>query len=399
MPVAERLQRIWATWDVPLLRHEMRVRQRGARPFVVMFVYAAVLCVVAMVVLYTSSAASGSHIGYGMPQAAQWIPQRATLQSEAMAKQGRELFKTLSLAQLAMILLIVPAYSSGSVSGERERGTFDSLALTLLSSSSIIIQKMTAAMAQALVLIVASVPVLAVVFFYGGVSPMEVVMVYALLVFSAGLLCALGMFCSCVWPNTRTSTFVAYIAAVVALLGVPLIGNWLEGTAGHGLSGLTDSGLIIFTLMFAFAGGVLSLIVYGIAALVLHNTTELWRARVFRMCVFGAVYAALLLILSVPALTDAAFDLVFHQGVFLPLYVNPFFAISNLVAPTPYYATSIAPRAYYGSGHYVAHGPAPVSWGVNSQTWAVTATIIFAILCINVLRQSSTYRLEALRRY
>lgn len=374
--------------DLPVLTHEMRVRQRGARPFVVMFIYTAVLSVVALLVLDISFA-SMKTVHHSVPAWVQMPGGSGSLASEMLASYGRRLFGILSVVQLAMIVLIVPAYSSGSVTTEKEKGTFESLALTLMGSSSIITQKMAAAIFQALMLTLANVPVVATVFFLGGVSPLEVALVYLLLIVTAEMLGAMAMFCSCILGSTRASLLASYIAALVFMLGVPLIGGWLSGIGHYGVFNSIADYPLTFTLMFAFVGAIVGLMLYTPLALILRRTTDLWRTRAFRMGIFGGAYTLVLLIFSVPALTDALISATFGNGIFLPLYVNPFFAMSLLLGGDTSLSGLLQPsiHSYHTTGYFAL-----------TTSFVVTATLIFGIGSTYFFRQISSYRFEAARR-
>lgn len=352
------LHSLLARVDLPVLTQEMRIRQRGTKPFVVMFLYVAVLGTIAMVTV-SATIAQSSYTGYPG-------------QAPNLARQGRILFLVLSMAQLAMISLIVPAYSAGAVSTERERGTFDLLSLTLLSSSAIVMQKMAAAMAQALMLTLASLPVVSLVFMLGGVSPLEMAVSYALLLVTAGAQGALGLLCSCQFRNTRTSTFVAYLSVIGFMWGMPLLGELLRSLSR--MQGLSAGFAPAFALMFAFVVGACALPPYMLASVLFRRYSEHWRSRTFRMLTFGVSFALTAIVLQSPSLTDPLIGgLYTHNSTFfLPTLVNPFIAI----------------RALVGEAGYLT----------ALQHWSIAGTLVFGIAAVFVFRQMSVLRFEAMRR-
>ncbi len=367
MKLATKLaEKIKSRWEWPLLAQEMRISQRGARPFVVMFVYATVLSVVAAGTIYfmqlNPSLVSGGYYAGG--------PTTANLTAEA----GRRLFQVLSMTQLAMIVLIVPAYTSGAVTAERERGTFESLAMTPLASGSIIGQKLAAALGQAALLLLVSVPVLGIVFMLGGVSPAEVAVAYALLVTSALMLAGLGLFCSCWLKSTRASTLAAYLITLVFVAGIPLFGAILDQIQG------ADAFALTLTLLLAFVVGVFALMCFGVVALMVRKLWRKWRVRAVRMCAFGVIYAVLLSLFSMPGTAGALIDPLYRDDIFLPVFVNPFFAMSVLMG-----------NYQHTHGHYGA----PVNY---VQIWAIAATLVFAVSSSYLFKQLSGARFEALRR-
>jgi hypothetical protein len=339
--------------DAPVLVQEMRVRQRGIKPFAVLFFYLLILsgATVAMMILFMVDNPGG---GSGTE----------------MSDLGRAVYAAITFLQMGMIVLIIPAYSAGAVSGERERKTFDLLALTLLSSSSIVTQKLAAAVAQAVMLILASAPVMSVVFLLGGVSPVEVIVAYAILLVTAVALGALGMLCSCCLGSSRASTFLSYVVILLFMAGLPLGGAWLLDMTRIGWQDFGGAFPWVVVLMFAFVGGVASLMVYAPLALVMHGRANVWRARAFRMGIFGAVYAGLLLVLTVPSATNLVVESCYSQGMF----VNPFVALFCYM------------DAHFGSGQ------------IRMAYWMIGATIGFSLGCAYLFRQISSARFAGLRR-
>jgi len=340
--------------DLPLLIQEMRIRQRGIRPFTVMALYVAVLSVIALITLYISGSTTN-------------------ISQSSMSDLGRSIFTYLSIAQLAMISLIVPAYSASSVSAERERHAFELLALTLIPSASIVTQKLGAALLQAMLLLVASIPVISIVFFFGGVSPFEVILVYVVLLLSAVMYGTFGMLCSCCFGNTRSSTFAAYLGVMGFVVGLPIIGSILQSIFFTSRSRGDNSFFVTMTGGFAFGCAVIALVVYAcIVSPIAKRVTERWKVRAFRMGIFGAVFAVVTLTLSNSLVTDAVVSTLYYQNIFLPLFVNPFMAVTTFLSSSSFYSRS---ASYY-----------------------IASTIAFAITCGYFFRHLSIVKFHALRR-
>lgn len=358
--VVDRLRSVvaWShRFDAPVLVQELRVRQRGVKPFAVMFVYSLILSAIALLVMY-----------FCWPSAGDPTPSQ-------MAEVGQLMFMYLSMAQLVMVALIVPAYSAAAVSSERESGTFDLLALTLLSSTGIVTQKLAAAIAQSLMLIVASLPIMALVFLLGGVSPFDVMVAFGLLIVTSVMLGALGMLCSCCMRSSKTSTFVTYLVTFCLFVGVPMGVAWFESMSRARPFETLDTGtLLLFMAGFLFVGGVGAVLVYPVAALIMHNR-PLWQVRAFRMSIFGAVYAITLLLVTCPAITES----VIGSGsspwrIPLALYVNPYAALAMFMETR--------------SGG-----------GMGSVAYCmVAATTVFSLGCAYLFRHISSARLAGLRR-
>src|SRR5438270_12603371 len=95
--------------------------------------------------------------------------------SYALSTLGTTLYTLFAFVQLFLILFITPAFTTTSINGEKERQTFDLLLCSRLSAFELVAGKLVAGLANALLLIAASIPLFSLVFFFGGVGPAQVV--------------------------------------------------------------------------------------------------------------------------------------------------------------------------------------------------------------------------------
>lgn len=366
------------TMDVPVLRQEMRVRQRGVKPFGVMFAYVTILTIIALIVLNESNAFIYQS-SYGMHQS-------AGSQSD-LARAGRQLFSVICFTQLVMILLIVPSYSSGTISSERERGTFDLLALTLLGSPAIVTQKLVAAMAQAVMLLLSSLPIVAVVFLLGGVSPLEMLTAYLLLLVTAAFVASYGVLSSCLFANSRTSTFVGYLGVFLFFGGIPLIAQMLPTIRSMSIANSATGIGLLAAAMLLFCGGIITLLIYGPIALYMKYKSNNHYSRALRMGIFGGIYAVVLLLLVAPtSVQDASINMSQSEGLFFAMYVNAFTAMRELLSSQDY-------SSMHGYGPGYAHS---VSYSARNLT--VILTLCFSAGCAYLFRQLSSAKFESMRR-
>lgn len=136
---------------------------------------------------------------------------------------GQLLFFGVVGVELMLIVFIVPALTSGAITGERERKTYDLLQTTLLSAPTFIVGKMESALGYIILLLLSAIPLQSVAFLFGGVSQVEVIVTFILLMATALLLGALGMFFSAIVDKTMSSTVRVYTVAIVIVFGLPLI--------------------------------------------------------------------------------------------------------------------------------------------------------------------------------
>ena len=184
---------------------ELRGRMRGRRAFVILTVYLVLLAVfgsmMALIIEQDIVRRSGSAAAY------------------ASATIGRGVFGALMMLETLLVVALAPAFTAGAISMEREKQTLDMLATTPISSLSIVIAKLLSALTYLFILIFASIPLTAIVFVYGGVSPEDVVRGYAVLLATAVALGAVGLFFSALMKRTQAATITTYFGVLFVTLG------------------------------------------------------------------------------------------------------------------------------------------------------------------------------------
>src|SRR5688500_9012161 len=138
---------------------ELRSRMRGRRAFVVLTVYLAILALITygvyvIVAPNVRDQAGGGFGGGGFGQA------------NASALIGQSIFTVLSIFQSILVCFIAPAFTAGQISMEREKQTLDLLISTPMRPGAIVIGKLAAALAFVVLMIVAAVPITAIVLTY-----------------------------------------------------------------------------------------------------------------------------------------------------------------------------------------------------------------------------------------
>jgi ABC-2 type transport system permease protein len=201
---------------------ELRGRMRGRRAFVVLTVYLLLLAGFGwMVELILERQKSGLFAGSG---------------ALASAQIGQGIFIALMMLETLLVIALAPAFTAGAISMEREKQTLDMLATTPVSSLSIVIGKLLSALTYLVVLILASIPLTAIVFVFGGVAPDDVVRGYVVLLTTALGLCCVGLFWSALMKRTQAATIATYFSMLAVTLGSFFIFYfWNTMTAG-GLS-------------------------------------------------------------------------------------------------------------------------------------------------------------------
>jgi ABC-type transport system involved in multi-copper enzyme maturation permease subunit len=128
---------------------------------------------------------------------------------------------------MVLVMILAPALSSSAVSIEREKQTLELLLTTPVSTMGMIAGKLFASLAYVFLLIAASIPLMALVFVFGGIAPEDVVRAYVLLVAVAIGLGAVGMFMSALFKRTQVATALSLLVVLVFAIGSLVVWGYL----------------------------------------------------------------------------------------------------------------------------------------------------------------------------
>jgi ABC-type transport system involved in multi-copper enzyme maturation permease subunit len=106
------------------------------------------------------------------------------------------------------------------------------LAATPISSLAIVLGKLVSALAWVLLLLLASIPVTALVFTFGGVSPDDVVRAYVVLLVMTVAFGAIGLFVSSFVRRTPAATVITFAVVGTLTLGTFFVHDVWSGLAG-----------------------------------------------------------------------------------------------------------------------------------------------------------------------
>jgi ABC-type transport system involved in multi-copper enzyme maturation permease subunit len=207
---------------------ELRGRMRGRRAFVILTFYLLFLAGFAWaweLIAERAYASSGSLYGGSAAFASAFI--------------GQEIFGALLVIETLLVVFLAPAFTTGAISLEREKQTLDMLTATPISSLAIVVGKLLSALTYVFILIVASIPLTAIVFVFGGVGPDEVLRGYIVLVVTAIGLGSFGLFVSALMQRTQAATVVTFFGVMALTMGtlfVVLFWTTMAGTAPNQIS-------------------------------------------------------------------------------------------------------------------------------------------------------------------
>jgi ABC-2 type transport system permease protein len=223
-------------WKNPVIIKEIRTRMRGNRAFILVTIHLVILALVTTLAYLTVGSSLGSNTT---------LDQRRIL--------GKSTFGLIIWLELVTISFVAPALTSGAISAERERQTFDLLRVTLLPARSLVLGKYAAGLVFILLLLFTSIPLQSPAFIVGGVLPEEIIIATLILLVTTLAFCAVGIFVSSLVSRTLLSTVLAYAYAIFILFGLPMIFLIILILYGVSPSGITDYALSTQALLLSTA--------------------------------------------------------------------------------------------------------------------------------------------------
>jgi ABC-2 type transport system permease protein len=193
-------------WKNPVIVKDVRTRMRGMKTYILItshLIFLTIALIVAYILFSSSLTTSGN------------LEERRIF--------GKSIFGLLIFFELVMISFVAPALTSGSISSERERQTFDLLRVTLLPSGQLVVGKFLPGLAFLILLIFTAIPLQGPAFLIGGILWQEIVLSTLIIMTTAVMFCALGLLLSSMIRRTLISTMVCYAVSIFVLFGIPVI--------------------------------------------------------------------------------------------------------------------------------------------------------------------------------
>lgn len=182
----------------PVLQRELLVNLRMTRAFALMFVYQLLLATV---------------VYFAWPQDTRVDPTRH--------ESARNLVDLFFMGQYLLASLMAPSFAAGTITGEKERQTYEMLLASPLRPGAIILGKLLASLTHLAALIFASLPIVMLCLPLGGVSLYEVLAAYLGLISSVVTFGMVSVACSSHFKRTAASLVVSYLVILpLALVGV-----------------------------------------------------------------------------------------------------------------------------------------------------------------------------------
>ncbi|MEO5884112.1 MAG: ABC transporter permease subunit [Candidatus Limnocylindrales bacterium] len=188
---------------------ELRGRMRGRRAFVILTIYLLLLAGFALMV--ETLIERSFTTGFGNSSA------------QASASIGQAIFAALLMLMTLQVVFLASSSTAAAISLEREKQTLELLITTPISSLAIVIGKLLSALVYVFLLIAASIPLMAVVFVYGGVAPEDVLNGYIVLLVTSLGLGSFGLLCSSLVRRTTAATAITIFGVLALTVGTVFV--------------------------------------------------------------------------------------------------------------------------------------------------------------------------------
>jgi ABC-type transport system involved in multi-copper enzyme maturation permease subunit len=171
---------------------------------------------------------------------------------------GLNLFNSLAIVQGVLIIFITPAATSTTISGERQRQTLDLLLVTKLSSASIAVGKLFAAIAFSVLLLICSLPIFSLVFLFNGIGLDKIIELVALFLMSILCFGSIGLLVSALTRKSTASAVITNSAVIFLVAGLAFLSLYLyeagyvanAGATAAPLPAYFDPGLGLAALLY-----------------------------------------------------------------------------------------------------------------------------------------------------
>ncbi|MBS6376818.1 MAG: ABC transporter permease [Clostridium sp.] len=184
----------------PVYKRELKVGSRSIRMAVILLAFNGILSAVALFNMYSAV-------------------EQVKMTAEIQYSRFLQLYVFVASLEFIMLMFIMPALTSNSISGERERQTLDLMLTTTMKPGKIVLGKLAAAFTTMLLLVLSSFPVLSLVFVYGGITVTDMAQLMLCYVTVALLSGAVGVFFSSMFKRSTLANVCAYVTIIFLVAG------------------------------------------------------------------------------------------------------------------------------------------------------------------------------------
>jgi ABC-type transport system involved in multi-copper enzyme maturation permease subunit len=216
MPVVLRwFLRLWVTNPITV-----RLVQNGSRRVRHLYIRAAYLAVLIVVLLWSLLAATGA----------------GAMSYRELAQAGASSFEAIAYLQVGLICVLAPVFMAGAIAQEASPRTWEVLLTTPMTAVQIVLGNLTGRLFFILALLFSSLPLFALTQFFGGVPGRSIFASYAIAACAALLVGAIAISLSVSRLVGKRAVFAFYVSVVSYLAVTFAIDVWLR-SVGNGAAG------------------------------------------------------------------------------------------------------------------------------------------------------------------
>lgn len=188
----------------PVYKRERMVRARSYRIPMILLAFNGVLALAALMNMYQTVA-------------------QARISSTIQYGSFLQLYAFVATLEFILLMFIMPALTSGSISGERERQTLELLFTTKMSAKDIVLGKLYSAVEQLMILVASSLPVVLLTFVYGSVDFTDLALLLLCFVIVAFFAGGIGILFSALIRRSTFSNVCTYGVLLAIVVGTYML--------------------------------------------------------------------------------------------------------------------------------------------------------------------------------
>jgi ABC-type transport system involved in multi-copper enzyme maturation permease subunit len=143
-----------------------------------------------------------------------------------LSNASRQIFRSMSYLQLALVALLAPIFTAGAITQEKDSQTYDILLSTPLTNGQIVLGSLLSRLFFVIALLISGIPIFSVTRIYGGVAFGSIAMSITIAAATAFVTGSLAMAIATFKVGTRRTIFSFYLFIVIYLVGLWLLDMW-----------------------------------------------------------------------------------------------------------------------------------------------------------------------------
>ncbi len=187
-------------WLNPIVKKDVKVQSRSMKICFGVLAYELILALVFFFAMFI-------------------IQENNTYYSDNIYSELVGLYPVLAITQFVILGVIVPVRTASSISGERERQTFDIMMTTGMTPFSVVAGKVMTAIVQSMLFIAASLPIMALSFVVGGMSWSYLFWFFAIALLISLFSASVGILCSSLCKKSVSAVIMSYGFYLIFFIG------------------------------------------------------------------------------------------------------------------------------------------------------------------------------------